>query len=44
MKSKLPVIWQSNPKPWCTRKCFVEWVYETFDSQVKEYLKEKQLL
>ena len=37
MKSKLPVMWQSNPKSWCTRQFFVEWVYETFGPQVKEY-------
>ena len=43
MKSKLPVIWQSNPETWCTRQFFVEWVYVTFGPQVKEYLKEKQL-
>ena len=23
MKSKLPVMWQSNPKSWCTRQFFV---------------------
>ena len=28
MKSKLPAMWQSNPKPWCARQFFVEWVYE----------------
>ena len=43
MKSKLPVMWQSNPKSWCTRQFFVEWVYETFDPEVIEYLKDKQL-
>ena len=37
MKSKLPVMWQSNPKSWCTRHFFVEWVYETFGLQVNEY-------
>ena len=29
MKSKLPVIWQSNPMSWCTRQPFVQWVHET---------------
>ena len=43
MKSKLPVIWQSKTS-WCTRQFFLEWVYETFGPQVKEYSKEKQLL
>ena len=43
MKSNLPVMWQSSPKSWCTRQFFMEWVYETFGPQVKEYLKEKQL-
>ena len=43
MKIKLPVMWQSNTKSWCTRQCFVEWVYETCGPQVKEYLKEKQM-
>ena len=43
MKSKLPVMWQSNPKSWCNRRFFVEWVYETFGPQVKEYLMERQL-
>ena len=33
---KLPVTWQSNPKFWCTRQLLVEWVYETFVSQVKK--------
>ena len=28
---------------WSTRQFFVEWEYETFSPQVKEYLKEKQL-
>ena len=37
MKSKLPVIWQLNPKSWCTRHFFLELVYETFGLQVKEY-------
>ena len=37
-KSKLPVIWQSSHKSWCTRQFFVKWVYETFGPQVKEYL------
>ena len=32
-------MWQS----WCIIQFLVEWVYETFGSQVKEYLKEKQL-
>ena len=43
MKSKLPVMWQSNPEFFCNRQCFVEWLYEIFGPQVKEYLKEKQL-
>ena len=43
MMSKLLVIWQSNPKSWCTRNFFVEWAYLTFSLQVKQYLKEKQL-
>ena len=43
MRNKVPVMWQSNPISWCTRNFFVEWVYETFDPHVKEYLKEKQL-
>ena len=43
MKSKLPVMWQSIPMSWCTRQFFLEWVYETFGRQLKEYLKEKQL-
>ena len=42
VKSKLPVMWQSSPKFWCIRQ-FFEWVYGTFDPQVKEYLMEKQL-
>ena len=43
LKSKLPVMWQSNPKSWCTRQFFAEWGYETFGPQMKEYLKEAQL-
>ena len=43
MKSKLPVMWQSNCKSWCTRQLFVEWVSETLGPHVMEYLKEKQL-
>ena len=43
LKRKLPIMWQSNHKSWCTRQFCVEWVYETFGPQVKEYLKEKQL-
>ena len=43
MKSKLPVMWQSNPKSWCTRQFFVEWVYDAFGPHVNEYLKGKQL-
>ena len=26
-KSKLPAMWQSNPKTWCTRQFFLEWVH-----------------
>ena len=43
MMSKLPAMWQSNPKCWCTRQYFAEWMNEAFFLQVKEYLKEKQL-
>ena len=43
MKSKLPAMWQSSPTSLCTRQFFVEWLYETFGPQVKEYLKEKWL-
>ena len=43
MKSKMPAMWQSNRKTWCTRQFLVEWVYETFSPQAKEYLMEKQL-
>ena len=39
MKSKLPVMWQSSPKSWRSRHFFVEWVYEAFGPQVKEYVK-----
>ena len=35
-------MWQSNPKTWRTRQ-FLQWVYETFGNEIKEYLKEKQL-
>ena len=42
IKSKLSVIWLSNPKSWCIRQFFVERVYETFSPQVKEYIMEKQ--
>ena len=43
MKRKLPAMWQSKLKSWCTRQFLVEWVYGTFGSQVREYLEEKQL-
>ena len=43
IKSKLPVTWQSSSRSWCIRQFLAGWVYETFDPQVKEYLKEKQL-
>ena len=43
MKSKLTAMWQLDPKSWCTRQFFAEWLYETFGQQIKEYLKEDKL-
>ncbi|XP_061126126.1 tigger transposable element-derived protein 1-like [Syngnathus typhle] len=42
-KSKLSVMWRSNPKALVTRQFFTEWFQEVFAPSVAEYLTEKNL-
>ena len=43
MKSKLPVMWRSNPKAWLTRQYFTDWIVEVFAPSVKKYLQKENL-
>lgn len=43
LKTKMPVIWKSNPKAWVTTSLFEDWFSHHFIPKVKCYCQSKQI-